>query len=273
YGNAVQNGSVDWTVTRGTITTAAATVTIFNGQAEYTCKIGTITGTYTIIAKLGTILLKSSNIYITPGSPTISSNSSIVAAKSYLPGEKITLEVFFKDEFGNPCPGTITWGLIEPSLGTGSFSATSTTIDPQTGSATTIFTPGTMTGTYTIKAAIAELETFFSIAVQARGSFDSKELLIYPNPVRINEWDYSKHSDGPWVRFGKFNSNVCVRIYDISGNLIRIMENVSPALNGFVKWDMKNADGMSVNSGIYLCITTCNGEKGEKKIGRFAVIK
>ncbi|MDI6781509.1 MAG: Ig-like domain-containing protein [bacterium] len=271
YGNIIQNGSIDWTVTCGTITTATKTTAISNGTTAYSYKADTIAGTYTIAAKLGAILLKLFNVYITHGSPTISSNSSIVAAKSYLPCKEVPLEVFFRDEFGNPCPdyGQVEWTLIEPSSGTASFSVTSTPIDPQTGSATTIFTTGTMTGTYTIKAAIYGQEAIFTITVQERNGFDSKELLIYPNPVRVQGWDYSKYPDGPWVSFGGFNSHVTIRIYDISGNLIRIMEDL-PASDGFAKWDMKNDDGMRVNSGIYLCIATCNGEK---RIGRFAVIR
>ncbi len=276
YGNPIQSGNVDWTVIRGTITTATKTTSISNGLTEYSYKIDTIAGTYTISAKFGAMLFKPFNICVSPGSPTLTPS---VSAISCLPGGNIILEVSSRDEFGNPCPGTVEWSLIEPSSATVSFSATSTTID-QTGLGTTTFTPGTMSGNYIVKAAIAgqegqkRQEATWTITVRTMDS--SKELLIYPNPLRVQEWNYSKYPDGPWVRFGSFNSHVTIRIYDISGNLIRIMENVQPAPDGFVKWDMKNEgspsdkDGVEVNSGVYLCITICNGEK---RIERFAVIR
>jgi hypothetical protein len=131
-----------------------------------------------------------------------------------------------------------------------------------------------MTGDYIITATINGQKTTFIITVQST-NYNFKELLIYPNPIRVQEWNNVLYKDGPWVRFGRFNSNVTVRIYDISGNLIRIMEDVSPQ-NGFVQWDMRNQGSISgecgdqVNSGVYLCIATCNGEK---RIGRFAVIR
>ncbi|MBI4777363.1 Ig-like domain-containing protein [Candidatus Desantisbacteria bacterium] len=273
YGNIISSGNINWIVTRGTITTATATTTISNGKTEYLYRVNRLIGTYTISVRFGAILLKQFSIRVNPGSPTL---SSTLTTRYCLPSENITLEVFFRDGFGNPCPGTVTWNLIEPLPGTASLSATSTPVGSQTGSATITFIAGTMTGNYMITAAINGQTATFTITVQTRSTFDSKELLIYPNPIRVQEWDKYKYPAGPWVKFGSFNGNVTLRIYDISGNLIRIMENVPPETDGFVKWDMKNQgttpgeSGLEVNSGIYLCITTCNGEK---RIGRFAVIK
>jgi hypothetical protein len=271
YGNIISSGSIDWEVTSGTKTVATATTIVSNGNTEYNHKVNTVAGTYTIDAKFGAMSLKSFSIYVNPGSPTL---FSTLTTRYCLLGENITLQVFYRDGFDNPCQGLVEWSLVEPLPATASLSATSTPISSQTGSATIIFTAGTMTGDYIITATISGQKTTFIITVQST-NYNFKELLIYPNPIRVQEWNNVLYKDGPWVRFGRFNSNVTVRIYDISGNLIRIMEDVSPQ-NGFVQWDMKNQGSISgecgdqVNSGIYLCITTCNGEK---RIGRFAVIR
>ncbi|MFH1859397.1 MAG: Ig-like domain-containing protein [bacterium] len=267
YGNIVQDGNVNWTVTRGTITTATNTTTISSGKAEFSCKIGQIAGTYTIIARFGAILLKSFSVRINHGTPTLSPQNPIKTCKI---GENVILEVSLRDEFGNPCLGTVEWSLIDPLPTMASISATSTTIDSRTGLATVTitFAPDITLGIYMVKAAINGQEAAFTITIQAKSISDSDELLIYPNPIKVQEWD-SVYKDGPWVRFGEFSSNVTIRIYDVSGNLIRIRENVAPD-DKFVQWDMKNESGVEVNSGVYLCITTCNGGK---RIGRFAVIR
>ncbi|MBU1752689.1 Ig-like domain-containing protein [bacterium] len=268
YGNIVNEGSVNWTITRGTITTATNTTTVSNGKAEFSCKMSQIAGTYTIIARFGAALLKSFSVRVNHGSPILLSNSSTLAAKSYLPGESITMEVSFKDEFGNPCVGTVAWSLVDPLPLAASLSATSTIIGTQTGTASVTLTLGTIPGIYMVKAAINEQEATFTITIQTISVSD--ELLIYPNPIRVQEWDRYTYGD-PWIKFGKFNENeqVTIRVYDISGNLIWMMENASME-QGFVQWDMKNSSGIEISSGVYLCITTDN--RG-KRIGRFAVIR
>ncbi|MFH1097282.1 MAG: hypothetical protein V1749_07260, partial [Candidatus Desantisbacteria bacterium] len=265
YGNVVNDGKVDWIVIRGSSTVATSTTNITEGRAEFYRKLGTIAGTYTVNAKFGAVLLKSFSVRVNHGTPTLFQNFT---TKTCLPGADIPLEIGYRDVFGNVVAGTVTWEIIQMPA-TASLSATNTTINPQTGSATATFTTGTMTGEYVIKATIGTLTATFTITVQS-GVGVSDELLIYPNPVKVQEWDRCKYLDGPWVRFGKFNGQVTVRIYDVSGSLIRIMENVTPNDNSFVQWDIKNDDGIEVNAGIYLCVTTANGKK---MIGRFAVIR
>ncbi|MFH1897914.1 MAG: T9SS type A sorting domain-containing protein [Candidatus Desantisbacteria bacterium] len=272
YGNSVATRTITWQPV-GTLSSqileATTTTQTISGTASLTFTLGTKTGEYVVRAtcdgRIATFIITA-----THATPTISpvGNFQNFTTKTCLPGADIPLEIGYRDVFGNVVAGTVTWEIIQMPA-TASLSATNTTINPQTGSATATFTTGTMTGEYVIKATIGTLTAIFTITVQTGGGV-SDELLIYPNPVKVQEWDRCKYLDGPWVRFGKFNGQVTVRIYDVSGSLIRIMENVTPNDNSFVQWDIKNDDGIEVNAGIYLCVTTANGKK---MIGRFAVIR
>jgi len=264
YENVVKEGAVNWVVIRGTNTVATITTNIVEGKAEFYCKLGTIAGTYTVNAKFGAILLKSFSVRVNPGIPILFQNFT---TKTCLPGADIPLEIGYRDAFGNVVNGTVTWEIMQMPA-TASWSVITPIINPQTGSSTATLTVGSLTGAYVVRAMVGSLTVSFTITALTEGGA-SDELLIYPNPVKVQEWDKFTYPDGPWVKFGRFDGQVTVRIYDVSGSLIRIMENVPPD-NFFVKWDLKNDDGVQVNSGIYLGITIANGKK---MIGRFAVIR
>ena len=61
-----------------------------------------------------------------------------------------------------------------------------------------------------------------------------------------------------------------IRIYTLSGELVRILEHHETVFNGQEAWDLLNADALEVAYGIYIFhVETDNAEA----IGKFAVIK
>lgn len=83
------------------------------------------------------------------------------------------------------------------------------------------------------------------------GASDYSSVSVYPNPVRA---DY----EGGIIITGLMN-NTTVKITDLNGNLIK--QGVS--LGGQYTWDGKNAQGLSVKTGVYLVLgSTEDGSQG-----------
>ena len=59
-----------------------------------------------------------------------------------------------------------------------------------------------------------------------------------------------------------------IRVYTISGRRVITLQN-GGAIE--VSWDLKNADGDAVASGVYIWLATDVG--GHQKVGRLAVIR
>lgn len=83
---------------------------------------------------------------------------------------------------------------------------------------------------------------------------------VYPIPFKPIRWDSEIIFDG-------LPQNTTIRIYDISGSLIKEIENITIGTYG---WDVKDAYGKDVASGIYIYIVTCDWMK---KIGKIAIIR
>ncbi|MEK7813115.1 MAG: hypothetical protein AAB296_05080, partial [Candidatus Desantisbacteria bacterium] len=202
YGNPV-SANVDWQA-QGLATTSTQTI---NGTATLEWTLGTHTGIYEITASYeGRIA--TFTITAAPGTPTISqnlSNGSGTVAKN------ITLEVSLRDGFGNPCPGTITWSLIEPLPAAASFSAVSTPIDLQTGSASVVLTIGTKTGDYLVMAQVANYAATFTINAMPSGNLDTNTI--------------SGTSTGAAIAGGTMTFTIS--LYDEYGNAVQ---------NGSVDW-------------------------------------
>ncbi|MEW6095549.1 MAG: thermonuclease family protein [bacterium] len=85
-------------------------------------------------------------------------------------------------------------------------------------------------------------------------------LKVYPNPFKPIRGDSEIIFDG-------LPQNTNIRIYDISGSLIKEIENIT---TGSYNWDVKDACGQDVASGIYIYIVSYDDKK---KIGKIAVIR
>ena len=90
---------------------------------------------------------------------------------------------------------------------------------------------------------------------------DLSNIFAYPNPYRSD-------SGQDFVTIAGLTSEAKVRIMDISGRIIRTLEETDG--NGGVNWDLKDESGSQVSSGVYIFFAV--GE-GKKRSGKLAVVR
>lgn len=105
---------------------------------------------------------------------------------------------------------------------------------------------------------IPRFGTFILIGAIIPADFD--KLVVYPNPFKPSRGD-------EFITFEGLPKNSYIRIYDISGHLIKEKES----LEAIWDWDVKDKEGKKVDSGIYIYIVST--EDGLKKIGKIAMIR
>ena len=72
---------------------------------------------------------------------------------------------------------------------------------------------------------------------------------VVPNPFRAREsWD---RPDGNEVHFINLPPKARIRVYTVAGDLVRDLSH-DDSVRDFERWDLKNADGKDVASGIYM---------------------
>jgi hypothetical protein len=78
--------------------------------------------------------------------------------------------------------------------------------------------------------------------------------------------------DEPFVTFSNLPEEVSIKIYSLSGQLLRtlgIADKSSPT-SPFLRWDLQNESGLRVASGMYFAIVT--SPKFGEKVLKFAII-
>jgi len=98
------------------------------------------------------------------------------------------------------------------------------------------------------------------------------KIKVVPNPylVRAN-WDVSKNY--PNIYFTNLPSKCTIRIYNLAGDLIRVLNHESSFddNNGTAKWDLLSTYDKRPASGVYIFQIDAPGIG--TKLGKFAVIK
>ncbi len=93
---------------------------------------------------------------------------------------------------------------------------------------------------------------------------------VFPNPYFANNsLEGPTFEEDQFVTFSHMPSQAKVRIYTISGKLVRtiVKSDDSP----FMRWDLLNESGLKVASGVYIAHIEA-GELGEQKVVKIAVI-
>lgn len=100
---------------------------------------------------------------------------------------------------------------------------------------------------------------------------------VFPNPLfaynPATSYNRTHSPDEPFVTFSNLPEAVTIKIYTVSGSLIRTLtedDKQEGASSPFLRWDLKNQNGSRVASGMYLAIVTAPGF-GEKLL-KFGVI-
>jgi len=96
---------------------------------------------------------------------------------------------------------------------------------------------------------------------------DVESVVVVPNPYRGSaRWDQPGVQR---VQFHHLPARAIVRIYTVSGDLVRELEKTDP-LSGNLDWNLKNGNGRDITSGIYLYHVL--SDEGFEAKGNFVVI-
>jgi hypothetical protein len=72
------------------------------------------------------------------------------------------------------------------------------------------------------------------------------------------------------LKFVNMPSRAIIRIYSVSGVLVRVLTQNDPMAGGEVTWDLRNRNNQFVASGVYFYHVET--EDGKTKLGRFTVV-
>ena len=101
------------------------------------------------------------------------------------------------------------------------------------------------------------------------------KIAVVPNPyVGAASWEPATATTGRGERLVYFIHlpNKCtIKVYTISGNLVKTLIHDAPLTDGQQPWDLTTKDGMSLAFGVYVFHVDAPGIG--QKIGKFAIIK
>ncbi len=98
-----------------------------------------------------------------------------------------------------------------------------------------------------------------------------QKINVYPNPyygLNVDEIDRFNR----YVTFNHLPSKVEIRIFDLAGNLVRVLVKESNHNDDRMQWDLQNQDGLPVASGIYIAHIDMK-EIGETKILKLMIVQ
>lgn len=104
------------------------------------------------------------------------------------------------------------------------------------------------------------------------------DVFVVPNPYIANQnpdgWDLTPSDSDPTgtkLAFANLPAEKCtVKIYSLSGDLIRSLDHSGRNNNGTVFWDLISRNGQDIVSGVYIYVIQCGSDQ---KIGRFTVVR
>jgi hypothetical protein len=125
-----------------------------------------------------------------------------------------------------------------------------------------------------------ELDKYtFSTARYENSAQAKKDLFnkinVFPNPLFAYNpaTSYTNgNTDEPFVTFSNLPTEVTIKIYSLSGTLVRTLHtsNKSVPTSPFLRWNLQNENGLRVASGMYLATVDCPGFG--QKVLKFAII-
>ncbi|KUG26534.1 hypothetical protein ASZ90_003624 [hydrocarbon metagenome] len=127
----------------------------------------------------------------------------------------------------------------------------------------------------------ADKFTFKTSAAGALSSADEKELFdkvnVFPNPLfgfnPATSWTGQVNNpDEPFVTFSNLPTEVTIKIYTLSGQLLRSLntDDKDSPTSPFLRWDLLNENGLRVASGLYLAIVS--SPKYGEKVLKFSIV-
>jgi hypothetical protein len=103
----------------------------------------------------------------------------------------------------------------------------------------------------------------------ARAREDVEEINVFPNPYYgVNEAETSRHKH--FVTFSHLPAKAVIRLFDLSGNLVRTLHKDDS--EPFFQWDLNNDNALPVASGFYIAHIEMP-EIGAAKVLKLAIVQ
>ncbi|NOZ61649.1 MAG: hypothetical protein GXO74_08200 [Calditrichaeota bacterium] len=103
---------------------------------------------------------------------------------------------------------------------------------------------------------------------------DLANIKVVPNPYVISSRTELYTGSSQWnlheVRFTHLPPECTIRIYTLTGDLVRTLEHTSPTY-GEERWDLLSKENLEVSFGVYIYVVKT--PSGKKRIGKMAVVK
>jgi len=134
------------------------------------------------------------------------------------------------------------------------------------------------TGVLTIKPSLVLTENDkYYFKVKKEKTLDERKeqfdrINVYPNPLfgyNSSSNAFGFENDEPFITFSNLPEEVDIKIYSLSGNLIKSLSKSD--LTASLRWDLKNESNMRIASGMYIAIV--NVPNIGQKILKFAIVQ
>jgi len=113
------------------------------------------------------------------------------------------------------------------------------------------------------------IETAHMLADKSSYSLDA--INVVPNPYYLRAmWDTSQYNR--WVNFTHLPSECDIRIFTLSGLLIRELEHNEEGDDGTERWDLLTEERMLCTSGLYIYQVEDRGS-GKTAVGKFVIVR
>lgn len=142
------------------------------------------------------------------------------------------------------------------------------TLDEQNGVWTPVSGSTVDTARKVVSASVPHLSIFTALGPTDAAASDLGSVRVYPNPWRPGS---GGGHDGSDVVFDGLTSEATVRIFTMSGRLVRRLEKPLSSATAQALWDGTDQDGRQAASGVYYYVVT--SPAGAKARGRLAVVR
>ncbi|MFH1680354.1 MAG: hypothetical protein ABIH26_06890 [Candidatus Eisenbacteria bacterium] len=103
---------------------------------------------------------------------------------------------------------------------------------------------------------------------RTQGTEDLSRVAVVPNPYKRNAaWEEGSER----IQFTNLPQRAILKVFTVGGDLVREWEHFEASGGGNSNWDMRNADGDLVVSGVY--VFHVRSAAGGEKVGKFIIVR
>lgn len=132
-----------------------------------------------------------------------------------------------------------------------------------------VFTTQGMPRQLTAVGASVKVQFSLTNEVQASTKERLKKIHTVPDPYYVTS-QFEATTNNKIINFVNLPEKATIRIYTVSGILVRVLKHDSGSFGGELTWDVRNRNNTFVASGVYFYHVTA--ENGETTVGRMTIV-